>query len=160
MTDIVKRLRARRMLATAGQLMVGKTHATNAWITDLPDPDCQEAADIIEDTQMTELLVRYDRAMALGRLAQPYILGDEAILKMVNDAGRAGVILFWLKTAIYTQLTNRHVSADFFHAFPWCHEKHGNWKEKYHMGCDYDFALDAWVPAIVRAAAQMGRAMP
>ena len=48
MTDLTKRLRARRMIATAGQIGVGKTHATNAWITDSPDPDCTEAADEIE----------------------------------------------------------------------------------------------------------------
>jgi hypothetical protein len=48
MNDIGKRLCARRMIATAGVMGVGRTNATNAWLTEEPDPDCVEAANLIE----------------------------------------------------------------------------------------------------------------
>jgi len=48
---LLERLRARRMLETAGRLGSGTRNATNAWLTNTPDPDCAEAADELERLQ-------------------------------------------------------------------------------------------------------------
>ena len=44
---LVERLRARRRLASVGRIGIGSRRAALAWITDIPDSDCAEAAGVI-----------------------------------------------------------------------------------------------------------------
>jgi hypothetical protein len=48
MTDIIDRLRQRRMLASDGPVGTGRRYARMTWVTDEPDADCSEAAEEIE----------------------------------------------------------------------------------------------------------------
>ncbi len=57
MSDLVERLRARRMLVTDAVVCgTGREHATAAWLSSHPDQDCAEAAD--EIVRLRDLLRR------------------------------------------------------------------------------------------------------
>lgn len=99
------------------------------------------------------LLLQFDRCLAgavgFGRVDDP-----ERMAEMVRAAGKVGVTLFWLKSvlaamsdhkALGTASTTDAALADHYRRIPWSAPKHQDWKLKYKLGWDYDFASDEWV---------------
>ena len=97
MSNLVERLRARRMLANSGGVIgYGRSNARLAWITNEPDQDCAEAADEIERLQAENTGLMLALENSLGRViyeAPPGMMMVDGDDRLRKDAERYR----WLK---------------------------------------------------------------
>lgn len=97
-----------------------------------------------------DLLIQYDRLMAHACDAFPLVSDSESMLAMINEAGKAGANLLWLKATWASKMffsdwkgTDEELAAH-HKRIPWATPKHGDWRSLYKSGRDYNFYTDEW----------------
>lgn len=128
--------------------MTKQTHDDNITRRDGSAPELEVGL-----TNVGEALQRFDRAMAGSLGCFPWFDDDDRMLSLIQEAGRNGATLFWLKSvwAMGRNTVNVKWSdeelADYYRRIPWAAPKHKGWEEKYRrFGWVYDFAADQWMP--------------
>lgn len=106
------------------------------------------------ENDAAKLLVQYDRLVADGNLdIFGHVDDPERMQILVNEAGKVGATLFWLKERLaFRWLVNSELGTtperlqEHYQRVPWSSPKHSGWRAKYKAGWNYDFTTDEWRP--------------
>jgi len=105
---------------------------------------------VVSSKELGDSLQRFDRLVSGTIGAFPWDDDTERMLEVIQEAGRHGVTLYWLKAVWAAKVDFESVKttegiADHWRRIPWAAPKHRGWQEKYRRhGWVYSFERDEW----------------